>query len=360
MQKQGTTRREFVVGKLGLLTGALVPLGPGFAAEGSGDWADPKVDAGVDRSAIQGALDDAQSVSALRSILVVKNGSPVGERYYGGAMATDLQSVNSVTKSIASILVGIAIQQGRIRGVSETVASLLPEAAEKAPGAAALSITLEQILNQTSGLAYDYRTGMPALEAAQDPVAYVLGLPVDSELVGRWVYNDAAVSLLSPILARAQGMPVDQFAQRDLFRPLGIDRVVATRDKAGAFRSYAGLRLRPRDLAKVAWTIANDGLWEGRQIVPKDWIKTSTSFHVQSTWGAPPMQKAGYGYLWFRGNLNGRDVVLAWGYGAQFAVVVPSHRLVVTTTAINPRPRDLSAQNSAVMAIVAKIVDISA
>lgn len=360
MRKQATTRREFVARKLVLLTGALAPFGRGFAAEGSGDWADPNMDAGVDRAAIQGVLDDAQSVSALRSILVVKNGSLVGERYYAGATASDLQSINSVTKSIASILVGIAIQQGRIRGVSETVASLLPEAAEKAPAAAALSITLEQILSQTSGLVYDYRTEMPALDAAQDPVAYVLGLPVDPELVGRWVYNDAAVSLLSPILARAQGMPVDQSAQRDLLRPLGIERVTASRDKAGAFRSYAGLRLRPRDLAKIAWTMANGGLWEGRQVVPKDWIKTSTAFHVQSTWGAPPMPKAGYGYLWFRGNLNGHDVVWAWGYGAQFAVVVPSLRLAVTTTATNPRPRDLSAQNSAVMAVVAKIVDISA
>lgn len=360
MQKQATTRREFVAGKLVLLAGALAPIGPGCAAEGSGEWADQNVDAGVDRTAIQSVLDDAQSVSALRSILVVKNGSLVGERYYGGATASDLQSVNSVTKSIASILVGIAIQQGRIRGVSETVASLLPAAAERAPGAASLSITLDQILNQTSGLVYDYRTGMPALEAAQDPLAYVLGLPVDPALVGQWVYNDAAVSLLSPILAHAQGIPVDQFAQRDLFRPLGIERVVATRDKAGVFRSYAGLRLRPRDLAKIAWTIANDGLWEGRQVVPKDWIKTSTGFHVQSTWGAPPMQKAGYGYLWFTGNLNGRDVVLAWGYGAQFAVVIPSLQLAVTTTAINPRPRDLSAQNSAVMAIVAKLVNVSA
>lgn len=360
MQKRATTRREFVAGKLALLTGAFAPIGLGLAAESPGDWADPKLDAGVDRTAIQRVLDDAQSVSALRSILVVKNGSLVGERYYGGATASDLQSINSVTKSIASILVGIAIRQGRIRGVSETVESLLPAAAEKAPGAAALSITLEQILNQTSGLVYDYRTGMPALEAAQDPVAYVLGLPVDPELVGRWVYNDAAVSLLSPILARAQGMPVDQFAQRDLFRPLGIERIVATRDKVGAFRTYAGLRLRPRDLAKIAWTVANDGLWEGQQVVPRDWVKTSTSFHVQSTWGAPPMPKAGYGYLWFRGNLNGRDVVLAWGYGAQFAVVIPSLRLVVTTTAVNPRPRDLSAQNSAVMAVVAKLVDASA
>jgi CubicO group peptidase (beta-lactamase class C family) len=358
VQKQ-TSRREFVSGSLALVAGALSPLASGVAAESSGDWTVSTADAGIDRSAIQRVLDDARSVTALRSILVVKNGALIGEQYYGGTTASDLQGMNSVTKSIASMLVGIAIQQGRIRGLSETVATLLPSSASKAPGAAALSITLEQILSDTSGLVYDYRVDQRALDTAEDPVAFVLGLPVDPQKVGRWVYNDAAISLLSPILVQAQGMPVDQVAQRDLFRPLGIERVEAARDKAGNFMSYRGLRLRARDLAKIGWSIANDGRWGDKQIVPKDWVRTSTSFHVPTTWSAAPIQKTGYGYLWFTGNLNGHPVAWAWGYGAQFAVVVPSLRLAVTTTATNPHPRDLNAQTNAVMAVVAQIVAVA-
>ncbi|WP_295379322.1 serine hydrolase [uncultured Pseudacidovorax sp.] len=356
MQNETSSRRALISRGLALTAGSLLPLPAAVAAESPADWAAPKVDASAQDVAIRRVLDEAQSVAALRSVLVVRNGDLVAEQYYGGATASALQGVNSVTKSVASMLVGMAIAQGWIKGLSETVGTLLPSAAAKAPGSPVLAITLEQILSGTSGLVYDFRTGMAALQAAEDPVAYVLSLPVDPAQVGRWGYNDAAVSLLSPILTQAQGMPVDQLAQRDLFGPLGIERVAAVRDKAGRFMSYGGLRLRARDLAKIAWTMADDGRWKGRQVVPQAWVDASTRPRVPTTWQAGPVKNTSYGYLWFSGSLTGRPVFWAWGYGAQFALVVPSLRLVVTTTATNPPVRELAAQNSAVMTVVERIV----
>ena len=360
MRKKKTSRREFVAESVAAVLGALSPLTSSAAAEISDDWVERKKDAGIDGTAIRKILDDARSVTALRSIVVVKNGALVAEQYYGGMTASDLQAVNSVTKSVASMLVGIAIQQGKIRSLSEMVGTLLPAAAAKAPGGAALAITLEQILADTSGLVYDYQTGMPALEATADPVAFALNLPVDPQRVGKWVYNDAAISLLSPILVQAQGLPVDQLAQRDLFGPLGIERVAAAHDRTGNFMSYRGLRLRARDVAKIAAMMANDGRWGDKQIVPTQWVADSTRFHVPTTWSVAPMHKTGYGYLWFTGILSGHPVFWAWGFGAQFALVVPSLRLAVTTTA-NPNPalRDLVAQNNAVMTVVAQIVAVA-
>jgi len=359
MQKKKTSRREFVSGSLAAAFGALSPLTSIVAAEKSDDCLEGKKDAGIDRAAIREILDDAQSVTALRSIVVVKNGSLVGEQYFGGVTASDLQGVNSVTKSVASMLVGIAIQQGKIKSLSETVRALLPTAAAKAPGAASLAITLEQILTDTSGLVYDYRSDMRALDTAEDPIAFALRLPVDPQKVGKWIYNDAAISLLSPILVQVQGVSVDQLAQRDLFGPLGIEQVAAVRDKTGNFMSYRGLRFRARDLAKIAGMMANDGRWGDKQIVPAQWVIDSTRLHAPTTWRAEPMQNTGYGYLWFTGSLSGHPVFWAWGYGAQFALVVPSLRLAVTTTATNPSPRDLDAQNNAVMTIVAQIVAVA-
>jgi len=359
MQPQTRSRRTLLSGSLAAVVGSLAPLRPAAAAGGADDWGEPVDSAGIDRAALRKVLQDAASVPALRSILVVKNGALAGEQYFGGMTAADLQAVNSVTKSVASMLVGMALEQGRIKSLSETVATLLPSAAQVAPGAASLSITLEQILTDTSGLVYDDRTGMSALEAAQDPLAFVLGLPVDPQKVGKWVYNDAAISLLSPILARAHGMPVDQIAQRDLFRPLGIEKVAGARDKAGNFMSYRGLRLRARDLAKIAWTMADDGRWGNRQLVPSQWVKDSTITRVPTRWSAAPMLKTGYGLLWFTGTLADHPVFWAWGYGAQFALVVPARRLVVTTTAANPSPRDLDAQNNAVMTVVSQIVALA-
>jgi CubicO group peptidase (beta-lactamase class C family) len=356
---QNPSRREFVSGSLAAALGALSPLTRSVAAEKSNDWMERTEDAGMDRAATLKILGDARSVTALRSIVVVKNGSLVAQQYYGGVTAADLQAVNSVTKSVASMLVGIAVQQGRIKSLSETVGSLLPASAAKAPDAPALAMTLEQILTGTSGLVYDFRTDLRALEAAEDPVAFALSLRVDPKRVGQWVYNDAAVSLLSPILVQAQGLSVDQLAQRDLFGPLGIEKVAAARDKAGNVISYKGLRIRALDLAKIAGTMANDGRWGDKQIVPAQWVAESTRFRVPTTWRLAPMQETGYGYLWFSGSLSGHPVFWAWGYGAQFAVVVPSLRLAVTTTASSPAPRDLDAQNNAVMTVVAKIVAVA-
>ncbi len=359
MQGDTTSRRNFVAGGLALAAGTLSPSISSAADQPSEDWPKPKGEAGIDIAAVQKILDDARSVPALRSVLVVKNGALVGEQYYGGAKLSHLQGVNSVTKSVASMLVGMALQQGRIRSLSDTVATLLPVAAAKAPGAPALAITLEQILTGTSGLVYDFQTGMQALDRAEDPVAYVLGLPVDPQQVGRWVYNDAAISLLSPILVQACGLPVDQFAQRELFGPLGIQEIAGMRDKAGNVMSYRGLRMRARDLAKIAWTMANDGRWGDRQVVPTQWVRDSTQSRAATTWGVAPMRTTRYGYLWFTGELSGHPVFWAWGYGAQFALMVPSLRLAVTTTATSPSPRELIAQNNAVMAVVARIVAIS-
>ena len=190
---QNPSRREFVSGSLAAVAGALLPLTGSVAAEKPNDWMDRTEDVGVDRAAIRKILEDARSVTALRSIVVVKNGSVVGQQYYGGVTAADLQGVNSVTKSVASMLVGIAVQQGKIKSLSETVGNLLPTSAVKAPSEAALGITLEQILTDTSGLVYDFRTDMRALETAEDPIAFALRLRDDPQREGQWVYSDAAI-----------------------------------------------------------------------------------------------------------------------------------------------------------------------
>ena len=358
-----TSRREFIALSSAValgVGGGLAPLASSLAAEGSGDWAvAPPEREGMDGVALRKILDDARSVNPLRSVVVIRNGSLVAEQYYGGASASDLQAINSVTKSVASMLVGIALQQGKIPSISATIDSLLPGAAAKVPGAGVHAITLEQILTDTSGLVYDFRNQMRDLEAAEDPVEFTLRLGVDATKPARWVYNDAAISLISPILVHAQGMSIEALAKRDLFGPLGISRFSASRDKAGNVMSYRGLRLRARDLAKLAWTMANNGRWGDIQVVPSDWVKKSTSFHVPTTWSAAPMQQTGYGYLWFTGQLSGHPVAWGWGYGAQFALIVPSLRLAVTTTATNPSRSDVDDQNNAVMTVVAQIVALA-
>lgn len=325
------------------------------------DWPTASSDSlGIDPAALAGVLRDGAQLSALRAIVVVRNGMLVGERYYNGASTDDLLPINSVTKSVSSMLVGQALQQGVLPGLSATVGSLLPEAAAKVPGSAVANVTLQQILTGRAGLAYDWRTQTGALATSADPVGMALALRADPAAANAWRYNDAAVNLLGPILARAHQRDLAGVAVRDLFAPLGIERYAWARTGSGDPSTYGGLRLRTRDLARLAWTMSDGGRWRGAQVLPSAWVADSLRPAGPADWRVTPIGDVGYGLLWFTGLLHGRRVAWGWGYGAQFAMVVPELRLVVTTAATSPRVQELEGQNNAVMALVARVVNATA
>ncbi|RYY94397.1 MAG: class A beta-lactamase-related serine hydrolase [Comamonadaceae bacterium] len=330
-------------------------------AAGAADWmvASPESQ-GIAPDALADVLRDGALLPALRALVVVRNGVLVGERYYQGASTDELMPVNSVTKSVASVLVGQALQQGRLPGLSASVGSLLPEAAAKVPGSAAARLTLQQILTGRTGLEYDWRSQTPVLAASADPIGMALALPTDPAAVDTWRYNDAAVNLLGPILARAHGRDLADVAARDLFAPLGIDRFAWARTGSGDPSTYGGLRLRPRDLARLAWTMADGGRWRGAQVVPAPWVAASLRPAGPADWRVAPVRDVGYGLLWFTGQLHGRRVAWGWGYGAQFALVVPELRLAVVTAATAGRLGEVAAQNNAVMGLVARVVNATA
>lgn len=306
--------------------------------------------------AVEAALADGAALPALRAVLVARNGVPVAERYYGDASAGQLRRVNSATKSVVSLLVGQALAQGRLSGLSQTVAQLLPEHVARAPDSPAAQLTLRQILTGTTGLAYEFARDMDPLARARDPVQHVLALPRSEAPAGSWSYNDAAISLLAPILERAHGMKLPEIARQGLFAPLGIDTFHWRTDRSGQATSYMGLELRPRDFLQLAAMVA-DG---GRGIVPADWLADSLKPHAAGAWSLPQVAGGNYGYLWFNGMLHGRPVAWAWGYGGQLAFVVPAQRLAIVTLAVEPPPAALPAQNRAVGALVERIVAAAA
>jgi CubicO group peptidase (beta-lactamase class C family) len=216
-------------------------------------------------------------------------------------------------------------------------------------------VTLAQILTQTSGFPDDRQSDTRDLDSR------VRDMPLESAAPPVWRYSSAAVSLIGPILARAVGGSVEDFARASLFSPLGIGDYDYDwrRDAAGNVRSDSGLRLRARDLARLAWTMADGGRWRGRQVVPAQWVTESTRRRIAVGWQVGPMTNVDYGYLWFTGTLHGRVVNLAWGYGAQFALVVPSLSLVVVTLADAPGTNELAKQAAEVMALAAQIVELA-
>lgn len=318
---------------------------------------------GIDAAALDAVLADAATLPALRGLVVVRDGALVAEGYWRGATAATLQPVASVTKSVTSMLVGIALERGRLGGrgaLERRIGELLPEAAARAGAAATTAdVTLGSLLAGRSGMAFDVFAA-DRLAHAADPVQFALTLPRLPAPPSGWSYNDPLVGLLAPILERSEGADLVVLAERGLFEPLGIPRFAWRRDALGRPMSYGGLALRTRDLAKLAWVIGSQGRWRDREVVPAGWAARSTTSHGPADWRLPPLRDIGYGDLWFTGTLDGRPLAWAWGYGGQFALVAPQQRLVVATSASTPRRSELAAQTNAIGALVARVVRAAA
>ncbi len=322
-----------------------VPLDPPLMPQAiSGDWdVDSPASQGVPQAAVNQMLFEAGAISNVRGLVVARNGRLIAERYYNGYTIGDLQHVRSITKSVASMLVGQALQAGAMPSVSSTVATLLPEALGAVTGSQAGSLTLEQILTMRTGFAFNDNTQWGSLLGAPDSVRFVLGLPVSGSQ--NFQYESAGSHLPSAMLQRARGLPLDALARRDLFEPLGISQYAWTKDALGVPFGSFGLQLRTRDTAKLAQLVLDGGMKNGQQLVPSAWLTASTAVHVTpgySQYGA--LGNLGYGYLWWSGTLGGKSVVLGWGYGGQFAVIVRQLNMVIQTNTFHSVEGPLKSQ----------------
>jgi CubicO group peptidase (beta-lactamase class C family) len=309
----------------------------------------------IDRGALCGMVDRlaASSDANIHAVLVAHSGKLVFERYFRGSDeipgriygrrvenvtfdADTLHDMKSVSKSVASLAVGIAIDRGLIRSINEPIFSFFPELSDlRTPEKD--RIQLLHSLTMSMGLAWgeaipsnEDNNDEVRMHRASDPCRYVLGLAATAPPGQEFFYNTGALALVSAIIRKATGRPLDEFARETLFEPLGITAVEWERYK-GDTNAGGGLRLRPRDMAKIGQLVLAGGRWNDRQIVSKEWIETSTAPKIKATEGQS------YGYLWWLGRslLNGREVhwAGALGRGGQSIRIVAELDLVVVVTA---------------------------
>jgi len=280
----------------------------------------------------------------IRGMLIVKNGALVHEVYFERFNRRDtLNALYSVTKSVTSALIGIAIEEGFIDGVDVTLPSLLPEYADRMGDEGKHDITLEHLLTMTSGLEWDEWTHPYAnpknssfyLFRATDWMAYVISKPLMDTPGTQFVYNTGAVHLLSAVIKQTTGQHADQFARKHLFGPLDIGSYSWPSDPQGYTNtggSFGGLSLRARDLAKFGYLFLNRGRWNGKQVVPEAWVESSTLPRVDLDAGS----LVSYGYLWWVGTytIKGHelDYIEARGLGGQLISLVPELDLMVVFT----------------------------
>ena len=285
----------------------------------------------------QGVLGGNTGVSAM---LVTRHGQPVFEQYWNGFDKDTLHDMRSATKSVTSLLVGIAIDQHALGGVDDTLASWL---SADYPGAPALSrgLVLENLLTMRSGLACnDWDAASPGMEAnmykAQDWVAFWLDLSQKYVPDTVTSYCTGNPVVLGHVLANATHQPVTAFAQARLLGPLGITSAVwNTYDNGKQTDTGGHMHMRPRDMAKIGQLALQRGQWNGTQLVSSAWMDVSTSRITE--FDDDPDD--GYGYLWWHGSVSWQgqplDMFYANGAGGQYIFVVPQLDLVAVFTGEN-------------------------
>ncbi|MBX3622198.1 MAG: serine hydrolase [Rhizobacter sp.] len=208
----------------------------------------------------------------------------------------ELHDLRSITKSFTGLLVGVALHRGQIKTLDQPVIDFFPEYAElKTPERS--RITLAHLLTMTHGLEWDESGSYARLgnsetrmRFASDPDRYVFEREVVAPPGTRFVYSGGATALLGEVLVRSTDRPLEAYADEVLFKPLGISRVEWRRDRKDRATPYGGLRLRPRDLAKIGRMLLDGGQWQGVQVVPRAWIEASFRARVPAGGGL------GYGY----------------------------------------------------------------
>ncbi|MBP7565744.1 MAG: serine hydrolase [Burkholderiaceae bacterium] len=290
----------------------------------------------------------AGSPRNLHSLVVERSGELVAEAYRAGDDrstyslfasrtafdASTPHDVRSVTKSVVALLWGIAQGEGAVPPVDTPVLDLLPALADlRSDGRE--HITVRDLLCMRSGLAWDESGGYsrPGNDARDllwrgDIARHVLGRRLQAAPGQQFNYNSGLSAVLAQLLEARTGQDLQDYARQKLFAPLGIESWEWGRDLRQRTRGDSGLRLRPRDMVRIGRLMLDGGRWQGRQLVPQDWVRAAVT---------PCVAGAEYGYQWWAGRIHVDGRPVGWqgalGNGGQRVFLVPALDLVVVATA---------------------------
>ena len=283
-------------------------------------------------------------IAEIDGLVVVRNGYVVMEQYANGSSALHLHEMQSVTKSITSLLMGIAIDKGRIAGVTSKALDFFPEYSFQNMDQRKRDVTLKSLLTMTSGINFyeDPYPGSPLDQlnrSTGDWLRIIFDQPMNAAPGERWQYNSGGVISLGGVIFSSTGMVADQFARENLFEPIGIFGASWFKGNPnGLPHMGGGLLLRATDLARIGYLVLRRGKWNETQIVSESWIRESTAHHVRNprSFGSHPTD---YGYLWWLLPLDNRsgtdsntDIITASGAKGQWLFIVPRYDLVVAAT----------------------------
>jgi CubicO group peptidase (beta-lactamase class C family) len=257
----------------------------------------------------------------------------------------DLHSLQSVTKTVTSVVIGAAMLRGDFPSLDTPVLAFFDTTKVKAIDARKRRMTIRHLLTMTGG--FDWNENLPyidpantaiQLEASYDWVQYTIDRPMMEEPGTRFNYNSGETVLLAHIFRKATGLDVEEYAARHLFAPLGITRWFWKRTPAGVVDTEGGLYLEAADLARIWYLFLQGGSWDGQRVVSADWVRASTTPSIRV---GPSPNAAGYGYKWwlYRDPTDPTRTVWAGsGFGGQLPYAFPGLDLVVVFNGWNILP----------------------
>lgn len=294
----------------------------------------------TDSSSISNLMKDIieQKYGSIKSLLIIKDNKLLVEEYFYGYSRNELQQTRSCTKSVTSILLGIALDRRKDVNINQSVFTFFP-AYDSLKNERGEKITLKHVLTMMSGFQWDDIPG--EMFEADDCFQFILSRPLETEPGEKFNYNSGCSILLGGVITYLEKINTQVFAENSLFTPLGITEYIWETHKDGTLQCGSGLSLRPRDMAKIGLLVLNDGIWKNKQLVSKEWIHESIKPQV------PESEFFDYGYQWWNRSRNTlqwwkepytispeeHDLVTAMGHGGQYIMIIKDLNLVVVTTA---------------------------
>tara|TARA_B100001057_G_scaffold280708_1_gene281120 strand:+ start:8817 stop:9953 length:1137 start_codon:yes stop_codon:yes gene_type:complete len=261
---------------------------------------------------------------------------------------TDLHTIQSVSKSVTSALIGIAIERGEINGLNEKIAQYFPNHSSQFMDPLKSKITIEDLLTMRAGIKWDesshaYTNPMnnaASMENSNNWIDYILSLPMEYKPGEKFVYNSGITVLLSHILHEASGMQANEYAEKYLFNKLGIQDYFWKKTPNNLTDAEGGLYLSTRDFAKIGMLYLNDGRWNGSPVITNEWVELTMSPDTDIEESSRK-----YGYQWWLvpyENNQEKWMYSGSGYGGQYLLIVPEYQLVMVFNGWNifdiPRP----------------------
>lgn len=258
---------------------------------------------------------------------------PYWHPYYHG---TDMHTMQSVSKTVTSVIYGIAITRGDFKAALDTpVLKFFDNAKVKNVDDRKRRMTIKDVLTMTTGLQWnedvpydDPRSDSSLMEATDDWVQYVIDKPMAAEPGKVFNYSSGATELLAYIFQKETGRDIDDYGNKYLFTPLGIKHHWK-RTYLGVVDTEGGLYLSPENLAKIGYLYLHQGMWDSKQIVSKQWVKESLTPYVDASEGSENFK---YGFKWWLYPLGNKFVWMARGFGGQRLMVFPDENLIAVFT----------------------------